>query len=60
MGYVITSEKSGTGSRTGLGTVLDIWIAVVWASAEIALIREKEHVVLSKDVSLLDTKSLAS
>ena len=28
--------------------------------AEIALKREKQHVVLSKDVSLLDTKSLAS
>ena len=30
------------------------------AIAEIALTRQKEHVVLSKDVSLLDTKSLAS
>ena len=30
------------------------------ASAERASIKEKEHVVLSKDVSLLDSKSLAS
>ena len=64
-GYVITSEKSGTGIK-------DWYQGLVWAPslgcldchgmaiAEIASIMGKEHVVLSKDVSLFDTKSSAS